>query len=74
MGARHGHDLSTWMFERSACKPDAEGAFSVLAKRQEVDGCATQMVERVCVCVCVCVRALVLSVVSYDRGGGRRGG
>jgi len=61
------------MFERSAYKPNAEGAFSVLAKRQEVDGCATQMVERVC--VRACVRAPVLAVVvSYGRGGGRRGG
>jgi len=50
------NDQSTWMFERRACEPNAEGAFSILAKGQEVDGCATQMMERVCVCMCACVR------------------
>ena len=72
MGAGHGHDQSTCVFERSAYKPNAEGAFSILAKGEEVDGCVTKMVEHVC--VCACVRALVLSFVVLWPGRGRRGG
>lgn len=57
------NDQSTWMFERSSCKPNAEGAFSILAKGQEVDGCATQMVERVCVCACACACPVICCVL-----------
>jgi hypothetical protein len=74
MGAGHGHrhDQSTWVFETSACKPNAEGALSILAPHSPI---LPPMRGR-WMCnkhggIRVCVRVLVLSfVVSYGRGGG----